>query len=133
MAKARVVFHRIVQDTQDYGSFDSSADHMVSTLHFSLDVGDKHFDGLSVEVRQPFGTDFESEPLEVAHPVGPYRGPWNHGAFGTLCECYYRRAVGSTASGIRITGGSNVRMRGNQFAMTYSGEFELPESGAESW
>jgi hypothetical protein len=133
MAKAKVVFHRIVQDTQDYRSFDSSADHMVSTLYFSLDAGGKHFDGLSVEVRQPFGTDFESEPIEVARPVGSYQGPWNHAAFSALCESYYRKAVGATASGIRITGGSNVRMRGNQFVMSYSGEFELPESGAESW
>lgn len=106
---------------------------MVATLYFSLDVGGECFEDPSVEVRQPRGTDFESEPIEVAQPVGPYRDPWNHAAFGALCESYYGKAVGASAPVLRIAGGSNVTMRGNKFFLPDSGEFELPESGAAIW
>jgi len=133
MTKAKVVFNRIVFDTQNYGCFDKNQDHMVSTLYFSLDVAEKHYDNLYVEVRQPYGANFESEPLEVGKPIGPYRGPWNHDAFCDLCETYYRKAIGSKGSGIRITGSTNVRMTNYTFTFRHTGEFDLPESGADSW
>lgn len=133
MTKAKVVFNRIVFDTQNYGCFDKNQDHMVSTLHFSLDVAEKHYDNLYVEVRQPYGTDFESEPLEVSEPQGSYRGPWNHDAFCTLCETCYRKAIGSKGSGIHTTGSTTVRMTNCLFTFRHTGEFDLPESGADSW
>ncbi len=113
MPKVRVAFHKVLQNTQNYHSFDKKADHMVSTLFFSLEVGGRHYPDLRVEIRHPFGTDFKLEPVEVAKPVGSYVGPWNHAAFRDLCEKCYRKAVGAEGSGIRITGGKDVRMWDN--------------------
>ena len=133
MVKVTVMFQKMVQDTQDYQSFDKNEDHMVSTLFFSLETGRKRYGDLRVEVRQPYGTPFESEPLEVAKPVGTYPGLWNHAAFRDLCEEYYRKLVGAKGSGIRIEGGQNIRMRNNTFILPWSGEFEAPESSGLSW
>ena len=133
MPKVRVAFHKVLQNTQNYHSFDKKVDHMVSTLFFSLEVDGRHYQDLRVEIRQPFGTDLKSEPVEVAKPVGSYVGPWNHAAFRDLCEKCYRKGVGAKGSGIRITGGKDVRMWDNVIGVTFSGEFEVPESGAESW
>jgi hypothetical protein len=63
MPKVRGVFQKIVQDVQNYQSFDKNADHMVSIFYFLVEVGGKR----------------------------------------------------------------------NTFIMPYSGEFEVSESGAESW
>jgi hypothetical protein len=133
MAKATVVFSRIVQDVQNYGQFDQDANYMVSTLHFSLTVGGKDYAGLSVEVRQPYGTDFEMQPLEVTKPKGSYHGPWNHAAFSNVCEEYYRSLIGAKGAGIRIAGGKNIRMRNNTFLKQHSAELDIPDAGATSW
>jgi hypothetical protein len=78
-------------------------------------------------------TNYESEPVEVAKPVGTYPGPWNHVAFHDLSEEYYRKLVGVKGSGIRIEGGKNIRMRNNKFILPWSGEFDASESSGWSW
>ena len=106
---------------------------MVSRISFTLIVGDRRYDELQVEVRQPFGTKAESEDFEVSKPNGPYDGPWNHAAFAALCEKYFRGLVGSQGTGIHIKGGSNIRMRNNRFVEERHAEFEIPSEGANSW
>ena len=39
MPRARVTFHRLILDSLDYESSDQNADHMISQLFFSLEVG----------------------------------------------------------------------------------------------
>ena len=133
MTKANITFQSLQQDSQDYATFEKSDSHVVCVIHFAMDVGGKHFDGLSVEVRQPYGADFESEPLEVSKTAGDYRGPWNHARFAALCEQYYRSLVGSSGRGIRIDGGSNIRMRNNTFAMPQQAELDIPDEGGDAW
>ena len=98
-----------------------------------MDIGDKHFGGLSVEVRQPYGTDFESEPLEVSRVSGGYSGPWNHAGFAELAKQYYRSASGSSGHAIRIQGGSNIRMRNNSFGSRQEAELEIPDEQGGAW
>jgi hypothetical protein len=133
MAKAKITFQSLRQDSQDYTTFEKSDAHVVSVINFTMDIGGKHFDGLSVEIRQPYGTDFESEPLEVSKIAGDYRGPWNHAGFAVLCEQYYRSLVGSSGRGIRIGGGSNIRMRNNIFKAPQQAELDIPDEGSGAW
>ncbi len=107
--KACVTFSDIIQDVQDYNMAVKDDDQMVSRLIFSLDIDGKHYDQLIVEVAQPMGTDYESEPITVA-PLDQekYNGPWNHGAFSDAAEEYYRQAlpklvcVGPGVQGLRM-------------------------------
>jgi hypothetical protein len=133
MSKARITFQSLQQDSQDYGTFEKSDAHVVSVIRFSMDVDEKHFDNLSVEVRQPYGTDFESEPLEVSKVIGDYRGPWNHAKFAELCESYYRNLVGSSGRAIHIGGGGGMRMRDNLFQVTQEAELEIPDEQGGAW
>jgi hypothetical protein len=132
MPKVKVFFEKILQDTQDYNNFQQQGNHMVSRIYFSMEISGNRHEGLVVEVRQPFGTNYEDMPIEVANPQG-YRGPWNQAEFADLCEQYYRKAVGATGTGIRIEGGVNIRMRNNTFAFPYQGEFEIPGDGPGGW
>ena len=133
MAKANITFESVVQDSQDYATFEKSEAHMVSVIRFSMDIADKHFGGLSAEVRQPYGTDFESEPLEVGRISGGYRGPWNHAGFSELAERYYRSLIGSAGRGIRIQGGSNIRMRNNTVVSHQEAQLDTPDEPSRAW
>jgi hypothetical protein len=124
MANAQIFFHRCIQDSQDYGSND---EHMVSRVFFTLNYDGVVYENLYVDIKQPVGTDFETAPLEVGVPQG-YRGPFNHDAFREEVEKYFRGLVGSKGSGIRISGGSNIRMRNNQFVFPNMVEIEIQSS-----
>lgn len=126
MTNAQVIFRRLVQDSQDYGSND---EHMVSRAFFDLNIGDKAYQNLSVDIKQQVGSNFETSPLEISQPIG-YNGPFNHQAFRDAVEKYYRSLVGSSGSGIRISGGaSNIRMRNNTFVQEMHVEFNISKDG----
>lgn len=135
MRRVKVVYSHAVQDSQDYASFDKGQDHVVSTLHFSLEIDGITYGNLRVEVRQPYGTDFEKEPLEVGRPVGDYPPleTWNYPAFRDLCERYYRSCVGTRGRDIHISGGTNIRMRNNKMGSPWVAEFEIPDAKSPAW
>ncbi len=120
MAKVKVTFLKMIQDSQDYGSND---EHMVSRVFFSMEVDGKKYDGLQVDIKQAVGSSFETGPIEVGPPRGGYRGPFNHQEFRNAVEKYYRSLIGSQGRGIRIEGATNVRMRGNRFEQDMTAEF----------
>ncbi len=121
MAKVKVIFHKLIQDSQDYGSDD---EHMVSRVFFSIDVEGNVTEDVYVDIKQPVGSDFETTPLEVYRPVG-YSGPWNYEAFRKAAEGYYRSLVGSKSSGINIAG--RARMRNNLFVKRVQADFEVQQ------
>ena len=122
MPKATVKFSHMIQDSQDYGSND---EHMVSHVFFDLTVGDKRYPGVHAIVKQTVGASFESDPLEVSPPVG-YKGPMNFDAFRKAVERYCRSSVGSTASGMRSSGGAkNIRLRDNRFTKQATESFDI--------
>jgi hypothetical protein len=87
MATAKITFESLQLDSQDYAMFEQSEAHVVSTIRFHMEIDGKQFANLVVGARQPYGTDFESEPLEIGRVTG-YQGPWNHAGFAGLCEHY---------------------------------------------
>ena len=131
--KAKILFKSLRQDSQDYATFARDDAHVVSVIQFNMQIGDRQVRDLSVEVRQPYGTDFESEPLEVSKISGDYHGPWNHSGFADLCERYYRSLIGSAGRGIRIGGGGDIRMRNNTFGMPQQAELEIPDESGGAW
>jgi hypothetical protein len=128
MKKANIIFHQCIQDSQDYGSDD---EHMISRVFFSLNIGDKKYSNLHVDIKQAVGSDYETGPIEVGVPEG-YKGPFNYHAFRDGVEKYYRNLVGSGAKGIRIQGGANIRMRNNTFNQEMAIQCEIDE-GAAGW
>ena len=56
MSKARVIFHKVLHDSQDIGS---TADHMVSRAFFTLELNGNIYSDMYVDVQQPYGTNFE--------------------------------------------------------------------------
>ena len=126
MPTATVHFHKCIQDSQEYGSDD---EHMVSRVFLTLEAGGETYPNLTVDIKQTVGARFESSPLEVGPPKG-YRGSYNYAAFRHLVEQYYRSLVGSKGHGIRIEGGSSVRMRNNTFVQPYTATFEYADKSA---
>jgi hypothetical protein len=124
---ARVTFYKCIQDSQDYGSND---EHMVSRVFFFLEIDEKRLD-LHADIKQTVGSSFETGPIEVRQPEN-YKGPFNYDAFRDAAEKYYRSLVGSLGGGIRIQGGTNIRMRNNTFIQNMIAEFEVKE-GSAGW
>jgi len=128
MSTATVTFHKLIQEAQDVSSTDSKQNHVVSRVFFRLDLNDKHYADMSVILRQPFGTDYAKESIEVEKPFGSYAGNWNHNAFRKIVEDYYRSAIRSQGRAMRIGPGSgNVRMRGNTIGFLKSYQLEIPQ------
>lgn len=110
MQKAKVTFHKCIQDSQEYGSND---EYMVSRIFFDIEIGEQTHPNLYVDIKQTVGGSFETFSLEVSTPYG-YKGPLNYNAFRDAAENDYRSFVGSHGSGIHIGGGaSNIRMYNN--------------------
>ncbi len=97
---------------------------MVSQAFFTLEVGGKQYGDMSVVLRQPFGTDYATEPIEAEKPSGSYTGNWNHNEFRDAAEDYYRSALGMA---IRIGPGSNVGMRNNMIGLSKSYDINIPD------
>ena len=121
LQRARVTFHRCVQDSEKYGSNDEL---MVSRVFFTLETGGRGYRNFYADLKQAVGTSYETGPVEVSDPVG-YAGPFNYSAFRDAAEKYYRTLVGSQAKGIHLEGGSNIRMRNKTFSMELQVEFDI--------
>jgi len=124
MARVKISFQRCVQDSQEYGSND---EHMVSRVFFNMEVDGATKRDFSVDVKQVVGGDYETTPLEVSVPEN-YKGPYE--PFRQAVENYYRGLIGSSSHGIRISGGSNIRMYNNIFAVTKIVEFDTEGTDA---
>ena len=128
MTIATLTFQKLIQEAQDVSSTESKQNHVVSRVFFRLDLNDEHYADMSVILRQPFGTDYAKESIEVEKPFGSYAGNWNHNAFRKIAEDYYRSAIGSQSRAMRIGPGSeNVRMRGNTIGFSKSYQLEIPQ------
>ncbi len=134
MTTAAINFHGFTQDTQTIGTSDNSADHMVSRIQFSVTVDGRLYSDLEVDIKQPYGVDYATEPLEVGAPRGNHHpATWNHEEFSDLAEEYYREAIGSAGSMIRVSPGAQVQMKNNTFTISKEAQMEIPESGGDAW
>ncbi len=120
MATVKVLFHEILQDSQEFGS---DNEHMVSRVFFSVEVNGQRFDQLYADIKQTVGSSYETAPLEMSSPRGGYKGPFNSDEFQRAAEGYYRKYIGSTG---RFVSGSltGMRMWNNQIVSPLVIEFD---------
>ena len=128
MPKATVTFLYLIQDSQDLATENPNESHMLSRAFFTLQTEGRTYQDMSVVLRQPFGTDYATEPLEVEPPKGPYSGNWSHAEFSDAVEDYYRGLIGSQGRMFRLGPGvSNIRMSNNMMRVEKSYEINIPE------
>ena len=130
MPQGKLVFTKIIQDSQDYGSTD---EQMVSRVFFDIVVGDVVHRGLYADISQPVGERFEGGPLTVSFPP-VLQGRVGFSTFRQHVEDYFRDLVGSRGRGIRIGGGGNIRMRNNSFIFQKIVDIDVQDAdGGSSW
>ena len=120
--KALVIFNKLVQDSQEYGS---DNEHMVSRLYFDLEIDGKKHLNLFVDIKQTVGSILSDENIEVSSPT-EYKGKFNYDDFRKGVINYYRKCFGPQGVAIRV--GENVkclRMQNNVFSITMVHEFEI--------
>jgi hypothetical protein len=127
VAKARIVFEKLIQDSQNYGSND---EHMVSRVFFTLEITGQKLLSLTADIKQSVGANYEASALEVSRPRD-YSGPLDYESFRHAVEEYYRSLVGRSGSGVHISGG-HVRMRDNILVHKSVAEFEVG-AGSAGW
>ncbi len=120
MRKARVNFHKIIVDSQEYGSDD---EYMVSRVFLDLEIGGQKHPNLDADIKQTVGGSFDTTPIEVESPPG-YKGPFNYMAFREAVEGYYRSLVGEKGS-LFLLKGKGTRMYGVELVKVHSLEFEV--------
>ena len=121
--RVRITFSTAVQDIQDYKMTDPGEDQIVSKIGFSLELDGSRHGPLFVEVRQPMGTDYKTEPLTVGPLLQEVTdGPWNQEAFTKVVEDYYRSAL---EKGISLRKASRVELRNDTIDLVKSYEFDI--------
>ncbi len=117
MSQAKIILHKCIHDSQEYGSDD---EHMVSRVFFTIDTQSKVYSKLYVDIKQAVKGKLEIESLEVGSPVG-YEGPFDHKLFQNAVKQYYRNLVASKSS--------NTRMCNDTLVKEISFSMELAEAG----
>jgi hypothetical protein len=117
-----------LRKTSTFGPDENQID---SLIEFDLRIGDECLRDLSTEVRQPIGTDFQSQPLEVGNVIG-YDGPWNSEEFREICERYYRAVIGSCGVGPTINRGNRNLIERVSIRLHRREEINLPPEGTTS-
>ena len=121
MATARVIFRYMVVDSQEYGSND---EHAVSRMFFDMSLGGHDYPGLSVDIKQSVGSNYEAGSLEISSPPG-YVGRFNYTAFRAEVEKCYRSKIGSSGSAIHVSGQSGFRIYGSRFDLNVSADIPV--------
>ena len=62
MAKFKVSFKACIQDSQEAQAENPNRSHMISRVIFDLEVDDYVYVDMIVDLKQPFGTDYATEP-----------------------------------------------------------------------
>lgn len=102
---------------------------MRARVHFSMTLNGKTFQNLYADISQPYGTDFNDEPVEVGRPVG-YDGPFSLQQFSQHVETYYRNWIRMIRG---MFGGASMAMGSNSFVMPHSFQIEVDTSAASPW
>ena len=125
----QITFNYLLQDTHDYNCEDQNEDVMVSKIGLTYNEQD-----FTVEVKQPYGVNFEEEEgFELYIPDNSLLKELNYSLLSEKCELYYRSIIGSNGSGIRIVGGSNIRMRDNKFVQSMQMDIPLSNDSGTTW
>ena len=126
---SRVIFTGLVQDKHNYHFSNQDKNVMVATI--DLVYNGQNF---RTEVKQPYGVDFEEdEGFELYVPFNSPLRELNYSVFSDKCEEYYRSIIGSSGSGIRIEGGSNIHMNNNTFVQQRQVDIPLANDNGTTW
>ena len=123
---AQITFYKCIQDSQEFGS---NNEHAVSRVFFTVTVNGKTLEYFC-NVLQDYGSSFsyETDPLQVSNPFSKDT-KINYEQFRSAADSYYRKCVGSNASGISIGEGcTDIRMQGNTFRLLHTVSIETSEN-----
>jgi hypothetical protein len=115
MAKVIVRLKGAMQVSQEIKTDD---EHMHTKVYLEMESDGKNHPDLSLDIKQPVGSEYHSTPLEVYLP-DTYKGALSYGEFRNHIEAYYRKLVGP--GGILNATGF---MANNFFGVPYEFEFE---------
>jgi hypothetical protein len=123
MPTATITFHQIAQTSQAILPNEPTQEHLIGDASFTLEYGGETYRDMRVAFRHPFGTNYESDPIEAEKPTGSYQGNWNHNAFRDALEDYYRGAFGRA---FKIGPGAGMIMGDNSFVRDKSYTIDIP-------
>lgn len=106
---------------------DPNDEHLICRAFFTLEVGGKTYDDMSVLMRHPFGTPWE-ETVEVEKPVGSFPGILGHNQFHEIADHYFRKACGFLRKAFGGLRGQVIRMRDNTVHLKASYDIEIPDA-----
>jgi hypothetical protein len=130
MPTGTIVFKCIRINLKRISTFEPDESRIDSLIEFDLKIGDQSLRNLKAVVRQPNGTDFQSQPLEVGDVIG-YNGPWNDDEFREYCGRYYRDIVGSSGIGRAIKRGERNLIERVAIKLHRRKRINLPSSDGE--
>jgi hypothetical protein len=128
MPTGTIVFKCIRINLKRNSTFEPDESCIDSLIEFDLKIGDKSLRNLKAVVRQPNGTDFQSQSLEVGEVIG-YAGPWNEEEFQVSCGKYYRDIIGSSGIGLAIHRGERNLIERVAIKSQRCEKIELPSFG----
>jgi hypothetical protein len=107
----RVTFKGFEIVSQTIQSTGHSQDHLVARVYFDLVVNGREYTDACIECRQPFGTDYSVEPIEVRlAPESSYNGPFPLNTFSGELDRYYRAHVGGSGRLIKYGLGMEINI-----------------------
>jgi hypothetical protein len=127
MPTGTIEFKCIRINLKRISTFEPDESQIDSLIEFDLKIGDERLRDLRTEVRQPNGTDFQRQPLEVGNVIG-YEGPWNYQEFREFCGRYYRDVIGSSGMGDAIHRGERNLIERVAIRLYRREEMNLPAS-----
>ncbi len=90
-----VKFKGCHQIDQVVSSTNPNSEYMYSRVFFDLSDFEKIYFGMYSDIRQPYGTNYAMEPIEVCYPIGTYGPglPFPLQDFSEWVEDYFRRCI----------------------------------------
>ena len=129
--KARIVFYKVIQGTRYLLPPLSAYNCMFSTIEFTIEIGDKRYENLRVQIAQPYATNFEEPALETG-PILDQAGTVidfgelriNPDQFVDLCEQVYRDCIRHTFGAIKVAK-PGVELSGSVYNFRREAEIDL--------
>lgn len=125
MTTGTIEFKCIRINLKSPSTFEQDEEQIDSLVEFDLMIGNQRLKHLSAEVRQPNGTDFHSQPLEVGNVIG-YDGPWNDEEFRQVCGRYYCVILGNSGLGQTIQRGERNLIERIAIRLDHREQINLP-------
>lgn len=108
-----VRFHRVVQDSKEFGSTETTA---VSKVFFDIEVDGKTFSDLHVDIEEAVSSSHSNEEISVGKLIG-VPDSVDQKALQDAVRTYYQSLVTSAGFGKHLAKGKGFRTFGNELGM----------------